>query len=281
MKVSGFTFLRDAVELYYPVVESITSILPICDELIVVAGDSHDDTTAVVRQIGDPKIRIIETVWDPSLFAHYAVYAQQTDIGLDACSGDWAFYIQGDEVMHERDLPVVRQRLEEVHGDSRVEGLLFDYVHFFGDYDHHVVSHGWYRHEIRVVRTGIGVRSWHDAQGFRRDGKKLHVKRAHAAIYHYGWVRPPRVLTKKAYSLAGSAPDVDYNYGTLHGLARFEGVHPAVMRARMAQMDWTVRRGRDSAHKQDRLGVRLLTFLERRVLGFRVGERKNYVLLRD
>lgn len=290
MRISGFTFVRNAVDLYYPVVESITSILPICDEFIVAAGDSTDGTTELLRGIQDPKVRIIDTVWDPALFVRGATNAQQTNIALDACTGDWAFYLQADEVVHEDDLQPIADAMRRRLDDRRVEGLLFDYLHFFGDYDHYQTAHGWYRREVRSVRTGIGVRSWKSAQGFRRQGEKLRVVPSGAHIFHYGWVRPPRRMTRKAHAFntihAGPQqadawyPDLDreFDFGRLHGRARFTGTHPAVMRARIAAKDWEVRPG-TSVQRHDKLSNRLLTFAENRVLGFRLGEHRNYILV--
>jgi hypothetical protein len=59
MKVSGFTFVKNAVKYGYPVVESIKSILPIVDEFIVCLGDSEDNTTELIKGINSPKIKII------------------------------------------------------------------------------------------------------------------------------------------------------------------------------------------------------------------------------
>lgn len=292
MKISGFTFVRNAIDLYYPVVESITSILPICDEFIIAAGDSTDGTTELLRSLNDPKIKIIETVWDPRRFVRGASNADQTNIALDTCSGDWAFYLQADEVVHERYLPGLVERMRTYLPDRRVEGLLLDYVHFFGDYDHYQAAHGWYRREVRIVRTGIGVGSWKSAQGFRHDGQKLHVALAGAEIFHYGWVRPPRRMTRKSFALSSvhagvqkaqeAYPDLDaeFDYGRLWGRARFTGTHPGVMAKRITGKNWDVHPSRSSFHRHDKIGNRILSFIENRILGFRLGEHRNYILLR-
>ena len=67
MKVSGFTFVRNAVKYDYPVVESIRSILPAVDEFIVNVGRCDDGTLELIRSIRDPKIKIVESVWDETL----------------------------------------------------------------------------------------------------------------------------------------------------------------------------------------------------------------------
>lgn len=195
---------------------AIKSILPICDEFIVALGDSDEDdeTRASIEAIGDPKIKIVDTVWDIKKYPRGMENAHQTDIAKSHCTGDWCFYVQADEVIHERYLPIIKKRLEKVHENKDVEGLLFKYRHFWGDYDHYLDSHCWYRQEIRIVRNDPEIHSWVSAQSFRRipefDGlnyrvkegtHKLKVAWVDAFVYHYGWVRPPHLMQKKRKSL--------------------------------------------------------------------------------
>ena len=291
MRISGFSFVRNAIDLYYPVVESIRSALPICDEFIVAAGDSSDGTTALLGAIGDPKVRIIETEWDERLFSRGFSNAAQTNIALAACRGDWCLSLQADEVLHEDDLDALGARLRRYRDDRRVDGLVFEYRHFYADYDHYQDAHSWYRREVRVVRGGRGIRSWKSAQGFRHaDGAKLRVVPAGARIFHYGWVRPPRGMTRKTRALAevhlgidGArryVPDLEqgYDFGQLHGRTPFTGTHPAVMRQRIAACDWHVL-PTPTRRKHDQPGQRLLSFTENRLLGFKLAEHRNYVLL--
>ena len=295
MKVSGFSFVRNGVKLYYPVVESIRSALPLVDEFVIACGDSEDGTTELIRSIGEPKVRIIETVWDERQFVHGAVNAVQTNIALDACSGDWCLYLQADEVLHERYVTVLRQRMERCLNVPEIEGFLFDYVHFYGSYDLYQTAHNWYAKEIRIVRNGIGVRSWEDAQGFRINGRKLRVFPAGAEIFHYGWVRPPARMMKKQIALSSVYHDrdwvknrypdaeADFDFGFLRTCRKFTGTHPAVMHKRIASMNWTVKPGKPNRkdHKHDRFSIRLLTFLENRIFHRKIGEYRNYVLIRD
>ncbi|MBU1950083.1 MAG: hypothetical protein KJ927_15320, partial [Candidatus Eisenbacteria bacterium] len=95
--------VRNALLLDYPIVEAICSILPLCDEFVIAVGKGEDGTLEAIRGIGDPKIRIIETEWDSAHFVHGKINAVQSNIALDACTGDWCFYIQADEVVHEAD----------------------------------------------------------------------------------------------------------------------------------------------------------------------------------
>ena len=308
--------VKNATLLYYPIRQAIQSILPIVDEFVVALGncDPGDRTEEEIRSIGSSKIRIIHTVWDIGAYPNGMENAHQTDIAKSHCSGDWLFYLQADEVVHEKYLPAIRQRCEELLHDPAVEGLLFQYLHFWGDYDHHQVSHGWYKNEIRIIRNRPDIHSWESAQSFRRipgfDGKnyrqqqgtyKLKVAKVPAFIYHYGWVRPPRLMQSKKKSLdtihKGQERVAElyrhrpatYDYGPLGRAARFTGTHPSVMKEWIEQFDWQDQLnysrqdrspGRDK-HKHDSPKYRILTFAEQWLLGGReIGGFKNYELLR-
>ena len=149
MKVSGFTFLRNGVKLGYPFAESIRSILPLVDEFVIALGPSDDGTEERVRAIGDPKIRIIPTTWNERIQPDYSirgfVYGQQKSIALFNCTGDWAFYLEGDELVHEDDLPKIRAAMERHLNHPRVEALIFDYLHFYGNGHTYAWSPRWYR----------------------------------------------------------------------------------------------------------------------------------------
>lgn len=293
MTLSGFSFCRNANRLHYPIEEAIRSALPIVDEFVIAVGRSDDDTLDTLRAIEDPKLTIIETEWDPAHFVHGAINAVQTNIALDACRGDWCLYLQADEVLHERDHPAILEAIRRNDARPDVEGLLFDYLHFWGSYDTYQTARNWYRHEVRVVRNHIGVRSWKSAQGFRRDGQKLKVARSGARIFHYGWVRPPSAMKKKTIALDSlhhdakwverrhPEPAKPFDYGPLTHLARYTDTHPAAMAKQIAGQDWTLPPpGPDGqGHEHNRLSTRILTWIERHVLRTRLGEYKNYVLI--
>jgi len=318
MKISGFTMGKNALKLYYPMRHSIESILPIVDEFIVVLGDSDEDdlTRQEVESIGSPKVKMIDTVWDIEKYPRGMEHAHQTDLAKQECTGDWLFYLQSDEVVHEKDLETIRNRCQELLDDQEVEGLLFRYLHFWGDYDHIQDSHCWYRNEIRIIRNDPEIHSWESAQSFRRipqfDGinyrqqegtYKLKVARVDADIYHYGWVRPPAVMQEKikAFSInhkgvkkverqvAMHQYDAIYDYGNLSSLTRFKGTHPAVMNPWIARFDWREQlRFRGPARsmnpiksKHDKPKYRLVSWIEKHLLGGRrLGEFKNYILVK-
>jgi hypothetical protein len=291
MKISGFTFVRNAVKFDYPVVESITSILPIVDEFIVSIGNSDDTTLQLIESIGSPKIKIFHSVWDESLKEGGQVLAVETDKALAHVSRDtdWAFYLQADEVVHEKDLPLIVAAAEKYAGKPEVEGLLFDYHHFYGTYDYVGDSRRWYAHEIRMIRNTGNVLSYRDAQGFRtRDNKKLRVKKTGAGIYHYGWVRHPHKQLEKLSNFYGlwngnnyAVPAIKAEehfdfFNDVDSLAPYKGTHPAVMKQRIAEKNWQVNfdTRRKKFNFKDSLSYRF-----EKLTGIRPFEYRNYKII--
>ena len=254
VKVSGFTFIRNALIYDYPILEAIHSVLPLCDEFVVAVGQSDDGTLALIQGIGSPKIRVIETVWDDSLRENGEVLAVETNKAFKAIASDsdWCFYIQGDEVLEEGFDSLIRQAMEQHLNDENVDGFLFKYRHFYGSYDYLGASNSWYRHEIRIVRNRADIYSYRDAQGFRKgDNEKLKVVELPVHIHHYGWVKEPQAMQRKQRNfnklwhddawMENNVPAVDrFEYEQhLTQVKRFEGQHPTLMQERIAAMNWT------------------------------------------
>lgn len=253
MKVTGFTFIRNAVKFDYPVTEAISSVLPLCDDFVVALGNSDDTTPDLIRGINDKKIRIIDTVWDesPEMKKGGRVLASETNKAFSAvpAESDWAFYIQGDEVVHEKYLNAILSAMKKWKDDERVDGLLFRYRHFYGSYDYVGNSPRWYNNEIRVVKNNKSIYSYRDAQGFRKgNNRKLNVKPVDACIYHYGWVKEPGVMMKKVISsssiytgmslLKTIKAEQGFDYSAVDSLERFTGTHPGVMQQRIERRNW-------------------------------------------
>jgi glycosyltransferase involved in cell wall biosynthesis len=264
MNVSGFTFCRNAVKYDYPIVESIRSVLPICDEFIVNVGRGDDGTLELIQSIGDPKVKIVESVWDETLRKDGLIYSQQTNIALAQCTGDWALYIQADEVMHEDDLPILRDAMQRHLGNPTVKGLLFRYLHFVADY---WSTNPWFYHKaVRVIRNNGEVESCGDAVGFHfkatqqylQSGPKEWLVYSGARMFHYGWVKDPKTMLAKVKEQVsvyhGNSPPPEqahlyrqdaFQYEDYGILKDFFGSHPSVMKARIdTARRWALRRSR-------------------------------------
>jgi hypothetical protein len=287
MKISGFTFVRNAVKFDYPIVEAITSILPLCDEFIVCLGNSDDNTEDLIKSIDSDKIKIVHSVWDDSLREGGRVLAVETNKAFDAIApdSDWAFYIQGDEVVHEKYLPVIKAAMEQYKNDKKIDCLVLKYLHFYGNYKYVGDSRNWYRREIRVIKNDKSIRSYKDAQGFRRNEKHLKGKLIDACIYHYGWVRNPyfqtakRVNFEKLYksdeNLTVKANEL-HDYKNISSLALFSETHPKVMQQRVLAMNWDFEF--DVKTKHYTLKEIVLNWIERKT-GKRLFEFRNYDLM--
>lgn len=291
MKVSGFTFIRNAINYDYPIVEAITSILPICDEFIVAVGKSDDATLELIKNIPTKKIKIIETVWDDNLREGGRVLADETNKAYQQISedSDWAFYIQGDEVIHEKYLDEIKKSMLEYKDSTRVEGLLFDYVHFYGSYDYVANSRKWYRHEVRIIRKDAAIYSFRDAQGFQKNGRPLKVKKIKASVYHYGWVKPPELQQAKQQSFHKMWHNDDwvkqhvpqsntFDYSKIDTLSAFTETHPRVMLQRIDSKNWHFSFDPTKGVKPA-LRYRILNLIQRKT-GLRIGEYRNYSIIR-
>lgn len=240
--ISGFTFIRNGVDLAFPFEASIRSLLPLVDEFVVAVGKGSDDTLARVRAIGDPKIRIIETLWNERMADRGFVYAQQKMIAQYSCTGDWAFYLEGDEVVHEDELTAIRASVERHHANPAVEALVFDYHHFYGSPDWISISPGWYRRECRLIRNTI--RSYApDGQYWlvttdHKKGRNPQGALAGAHIYHYGWIRRNEEMQKKLDQVSKywgtPATQITYSQFDRRALERFKGTHPAAVKQWLA-----------------------------------------------
>lgn len=286
MKVCGFTIIRNALKFDYPVVESINSILPICDEFVVAVGNSDDDTLELIKSINSPKIKIIETTWDDNLRVGGKVLADETNKAFDVISEDfdWCFYIQSDEIVHEKYHTEIKKQLELEAKNSSIDGLLFKYKHFYGSYDYVGISRKWYRHEIRIIKNNKKIRSYRDAQGFRINNQKLKVKAIDAYIYHYGWVKHPEHQQAKQQSfnkmwhddnwMKQNIKDVEeFDYTAIDLLEKFNESHPTVMKNRIEKMNWNF--SFDPTIIKLPLKIKITHFIEK-LTGYRIGEYKNY-----
>lgn len=289
MKISGFTIIRNAVKNDYPIAEAINSILPVVDEMIVSVGNSEDETEQLIQSLNSPKIRIVHSVWDPNIREGGRILAIETDKAFAHVSpdSDWAFYIQADEVVHEKYQQAILDGARRYKDDKHVEGLLFNYTHFYGTYDYVGDSRKWYDKEVRIIRNDKAIKSYKDAQGFRKDGRKLNVKPINAWMYHYGWVKDPVQMKQKMYN-AGKLWHSDeemnafmqkgefFDFNEFDSIAKFTGTHPAVMNNRLQRKNWDLQL--DPSKKKFSFKNKLLYLIEK-LTGKRLFTYTNYKII--
>jgi len=244
MKISGFTFIRHGTLLGYPYLESIRSLLAVCDEVIIAVGQGQDNTLSQIQALNHPKLQIIKTIWNEKMHDRGYVYAQQKMIAQFNCTGDWAFYLEADEVLHEQDIPTIKAALQQAHHQPAIEALVFDYYHFYGSPQTLAIGPGWYRRAVRVIRNSIRNYSpdglFFVVMDRNKQGRYPNAALAGVPIYHYGHVRKRAYMKNKIQQVSQywghSPPDFD-NYGNIDPqiLTPFLKNHPAVMRTWLAE----------------------------------------------
>ena len=287
MKITGVTIIKDAIKNDYPIVEAITSILPLVDEMVVSIGQSDDGTEDLIKSINSKKIKIFYSQWDLSLRKGGVVLAEETNKALMHVSNDtdWVFYIQGDEVLHEKYYENILTAAKKYFNNPKVLGLLFDFVHFYATYNYVGDSRRWYNKEVRIIRHNKNIQAYKDAQGFRLSNKKIEVKQIDACINHYGWVKSPTQIIAKQKNVSQFwNEDTDewrnyleiedlYNFNDFDSLVKFTGTHPVVMEKRVKAQQWTL--DIDISKKKFTLKEKLLYWFEKKT-GVRLFDFKNY-----
>jgi len=297
MKISGFTYVRNGFQYGYPFLASIQSLLPLVDELIVVVGDSTDHTKEAIEALNEPKIKIIDSIWSEELRINGKIFAEQSNIGLQHTSGDWAFHLQVDEVLHEKDYSIILDSIRNADQNNEVDGVLFPFYHFWGDYAHIRHTRATHRYEIRAFKKRGCIKSYRDSQGFRKytsdtayqqgeKGKKLMVIPTQAHIYHYSYTRHPKLMKVKSNYfhrfwhsdewLKKNTVQRDFNYNEVDRLDNFSGTHPALMQPIIAQKDWEFIY--DPRQSTMNLKEKILYTIEKWT-GYRLFEYKNYIIL--
>lgn len=291
-KVSGFTFIKNGLTLGYPIKESIESIDPLCDEIVINVGfdkqtlDGDDGTFEYLQDnFQGSKYKFLKSWWNPEMTSQGLILSEQTNIALRECQGDYCQYIQGDEAIHEDDLSSIENGIRQMEKDSQIEGLIFNYLHFYGNVDIYKYTRNVYRREVRLIRNHKGIKSWLDAQGFRgEDDSKINARLIPARIFHYGWARKENIMNEKvnAFEKLYHGRDFEnpaFKYKKIWGLKPFLKTHPAVM------SNWIETHRNDldimkmkSHFELKSVGLALSDTLEN-LTGYRLGEYKNYKII--
>ncbi|PIP95787.1 MAG: hypothetical protein COW00_02630 [Bdellovibrio sp. CG12_big_fil_rev_8_21_14_0_65_39_13] len=289
--LSGFSFIKNGLTLGYPFVESIKSIASFCDEVVINVGFDdpnlvQDDGTykLICENFSSPKFKIIKNWWDPNVSSKGLILSQQTNLALKECTGKYCQYIQGDEVIHEDDIELIKSSIQELELRKDCDGLVFQYLHFYGNTNIIKRTRNVYRREIRLIRNNKKIVSWLDAQGFRyQDETKIKCLETRARIFHYGWARKETIMNDKVKSFSklyhgSNHQNSNFQYQRIWGLQPFKETHPSIMK------DWI------SLHQNDldimslpldkKIGDLRLMISDgiENLTGYRIGEYKNFKL---
>lgn len=286
--ISGFTIVRNASILEYPFRESVLSVLPLCDEFIINCGHSDDETAEIVSDLAKEfpsKIKPIFTEWTRENQSGGFQLKKQSDLALQMAKGEWCFYIQADEVVHEADHEAILKAIARASARPEVDGILFDYLHFYGNFSYQIKGRNWYRREVRVFKNHRGIEAFRDAQGFRKNGNRISVIPSGARVFHYGYVRTSESLRKKAEQMsqwwgekAASSPE-SFLLKKHVGLSTFTDSHPKWMKNKIAENSkyCDPMRGKRSWDKNEIKNA--VTLIWESIVPYRIGEFRNYELV--
>ncbi len=290
MKISGFTICRNGVRLGFPFLESLRSLAPLCDEIVVALGDSSDETAEQLERLKVElkevtQLKFIPTQWNLESIKGGSELARQTNIALEACENEIAFYLQADEVLHENDYPTLRKDIELLAQHPQAASLLLQWTHFFGNAKQIVHSRKWYRREIRVIKKSSGLKSFKDAQSFRKPihshWEKLPTIESSARVFHYGWIRPSELMAVKAnefqfwWSGKSGKNNKESIFRPQYGVQDFNGNHPAVMAKYLQSLPPAAKLSRQSPVNIETVRLAASDVIEK-MSGWRPGEFKNF-----
>jgi hypothetical protein len=298
VKISGFSYIRNGFTFGYPFLQSIQSILPVCDEFIIAVGDSTDGTKEAIINLNDPKIKIIDTVWDEKMRSNGKIFAQQANIALKQCSGDWLFHIQADEVIHENSLDKIKKTIVELNDNPKIEGILFDFLNFHGNYNYLNDTRNQHKKEIRVIRNNKNIYSYKDSQGFRKypsweeysngnKGLKLNVRYINVPVFHYSYVRSPELMQQKSkyfetfwhddsYIVEKYTEKKQYDYYGIDAVKKYDGSHPIYMKDKIERENWDFDASKISPNTNWK--NKFIRWIEKKI-NYRIGEYKNYKIV--
>jgi hypothetical protein len=294
MRIEGFTYVRNGLKMGYPFLPSINSVLPIVDQLFVVVGDSEDGSREAIENLKNDKIVIVDSIWEEEKRVNGEIFKDQANLGLQKVTGDWAIHIQADEVLNEADGEKLINYIHKADELKEVDGLLFPFYHFWGDYQHIRKTRRTHAFEIRAFKNNRNVQSYRDSQGFRifkpesseNNGTKLKVLKTDIPIYHYAYTRHPKLMNKKSNYfdrfwhsnewLKNNTKEADFDYNEVDRLEAYEGLHPIYMRDVIKQKDWEF--NYDPSKSNMRYKDRILNGFERQ-FKHRLFEYKNYKLV--
>ncbi len=294
MRIEGFTYVRNGFKMGYPFLPSINSVLPIVDQLFVVVGDSEDGTREAIENLKNDKIVIVDSIWEEEKRVNGEIFKDQANLGLQKVTGDWAIHIQADEVLNEADGEKLLNYIHEADELKEVDGLLFPFYHFWGDYQHIRKTRRTHAFEIRAFKNNRNVQSYRDSMGFRiikpesseNNGTKLKVLKTDIPIYHYAYTRHPKLMNKKSNYfdrfwhsnewLKNNTKEADFDYNEVDRLEPYEGSHPIYMGDVIKQKDWEF--NYDPSKSNMRFKDRIFNGFEKQ-FKLRLFEYKNYILV--
>lgn len=190
IKISGLTIVRNAISNGYLIAEVLDTLVAISDEVIVCDGFSTDGTFEYLSTRGD--IKLYQDVWNlQSNDGHE--FANITNKGMSRCTGDYIFYLQADELIHEDQY----ENLRKLILSNEYNSISCKFHHIRYSFDHSLVE-GYELHPsaTRASRVVRNKDIYSSTDGFNFDGSIHPQYNSNINIYHYGYIFLENILAK-------------------------------------------------------------------------------------
>jgi glycosyltransferase involved in cell wall biosynthesis len=204
MSLGGSLFVRDAVRLDYCVEAAIESLVPVCDEVVVLDCQSTDGTLALLYAVAarHPNVRVIANQpWEVG--TNYDRLMIHANAAREQLQTRWHFMLQADEVLHEWSYPMLREAVRaDGWGASTFRVRRFN---LYGDFSR-CVSLDSTMKPCADEPTRLALSNYpavRDAETIGEPDGKDERLIEHVTILHYGFVRRGAALIDKAIEMQG------------------------------------------------------------------------------
>lgn len=179
----------------YPFWESLTSSIPIADEIVVSEGFSNDGTYEAIlkfqKKYGS-KVKVFRCDWNKFKSESGAVIAKVSQEAINFCSKSWIYYLQADEIVHPRNVDFIKRVVNSNHNS-----VCFNFNHFIGSWKPLPPGGAAYSTAIRMVRKIPSIYLLGDGWTFAGQiAPVLGPNGVPKPVYHFGWVFPKNIDQK-------------------------------------------------------------------------------------
>lgn len=212
MHVTGVLSVRAAVELGYPFVQVVESLLSLCDRVCFSYDPEFPDDADKIMELesrlgieGEGKVVYDKSSWNMDNNDKGSEIAWQMDMAIFSqlirsdTRTDWFVVLQADELLHEKDAEDLRDFMKNASPD--IDGFALERLYFWKDGK--TIRKDWCHDLVRVFRPfrrkftgGDGMFTYPGDDVVPGKTPKLHHK-----IYHYSRVGDPKTISKRVRNL--------------------------------------------------------------------------------
>lgn len=182
---------------WFPLRAVLSSMAPVCSEIIVNADTTSEGTVEAVREIAKTlPVQIIESAWNWEAKDKGQEIARQTNLAVERATSEWLLDLQADEVLHEDEHPILRAYVENAPAD--ISGFQMVRLYFFESLD--VLRTDWTQPLTRLFRKGSHVVAGDGMDTQRLWGNVAKARGVH--LYHYSRIGDAKAIVDRIMKLS-------------------------------------------------------------------------------